>query len=109
MKIGDLIKPNLSLDHLDAMFPVDQIQTGLERREKSADLAHLSSLSEDEQEVERMRFAVQNLVFSQSEVSLKKPSDKSYVSGVVGDDQVHHRRDQTTYNYKLAALDTESV
>jgi len=26
------------------------------------------------------------MVFSPSEVSLKKPSDKSYTSGVVGDD-----------------------
>jgi len=30
----------------------------LERKEKSADLAYMSSLSEDENEVERMRFAV---------------------------------------------------
>ena len=86
MKIGDLIKHRISVDHLDAMFPIDQTQPGLERREKSADLANISSFSEDEHEVERMRLAVQNMVFSPSEVSLKKPSDKSYTSGVVGDD-----------------------
>lgn len=40
------------------MSSVVKSQVALDRREKSADLGHLTSLSEDENEVERMRLAV---------------------------------------------------
>jgi len=51
------------------------------------------------------------MIFSPSEVSLRKPSENSYVSArLSGDGDVSKlRRDQTTYNYKFAGLDTESV
>lgn len=108
VKTNQQIK-NTLVDQLDGKSPVIQSQVALDRREKSADLGHLTSLSEDENEVERMRLAVQNLVFSPSETSLKKPSEGGYINEGLDENRVPYRRDQTVYNYKLAAIDTDSV
>jgi len=51
------------------------------------------------------------MVFSPSEVNLRKPSERSFISGKISGDGngIHRRRDQTTYEYKFAGIETESV
>lgn len=92
-------------------FPENQGLNTIEKRERSAELIPLSSLSDDEQEVERLKHFVQNMVFSPSEVNLRKPSERSFISGKISGDGngIHRRRDQTTYEYKFAGIETESV
>ena len=58
MKIGELIKHRSIKNDYQHSFPEDQGLATIEKRDKSAELLPLSSLSDDENEVDRLKQAV---------------------------------------------------